>query len=347
MNKISHYSVIATLSVTVATSMISGCSYNRVTANSHQYMDTKSLLDDVPDTSYSEAQQFLYSTMRVKPEGSNNLDEFNAFRFSQTDSTLANAAGAALAVPQSPWLALNNFLVSQGRHQVTVYRHNMLILMSPMQSTPSTPKEEFHKEVVTVADKLTENAMTIIKDAYNLSGTPVKHVFDDVDSRSGYFSYFSPQFIIPSNVEYCPSEVTSLEDLGDSNLEYCATALSNRLLVNFINPENKHEVPLAIEGSYGYKIFNLPDGFPIESLKSVNPNAYVFMPSFIFHESDILSKLDKNTLLDMSKQGRISLNPFLKNIHTGEYHYFNKEIRSYQESPMVRIDEEKVFNSSK
>lgn len=347
MNKISNYSVITMLSVTLSISMLSGCSYNRVTANNSEYLETKSLLDDVPETSYSEAQQFLYSITRVKPEGSNNLDEFNAFQFSQTDSTLANAAGAALAIPQSPWLALNNFLVSQGRNQVTHYRNNMLILMAPMKSTSSTPKEEFHEEVVTVADELTENAMAIVKEAYSLSGTPANHIFDDVEQRSGHFSWFNPQFIIPSNVDYCPSDVSSLEELGDSPLEYCATVLTNRLFVNFINPANKHEVPLAIEGSYGYKIIYLPDGFPIESLKSVNPNAYVFMPSFIFHESDILSKLDKNTLLDMAKQGRISLNPLLKNIHTGEYHYFNKEIRSYQGSPMVRIDEEKVFNSSK
>lgn len=132
MNKISNYSVITMLSVTLSISMLSGCSYNRVTANNSEYLETKSLLDDVPETSYSEAQQFLYSITRVKPEGSNNLDEFNAFQFSQTDSTLANAAGAALAIPQSPWLALNNFLVSQGRNQVTHYRNNMLILMAPM-----------------------------------------------------------------------------------------------------------------------------------------------------------------------------------------------------------------------
>ncbi|MEF1336020.1 hypothetical protein REH81_04380 [Vibrio rotiferianus] len=346
MKKISHFSVVAMLSVTVSVSMLSGCSYNRVTANNTEYMETKSLSDDMAETGFSDAQQFLYSITRVKPEGSNNLDDFNAFQFTQTDPTLANAAGAALAIPQSPWLALNNFLVSQGRDQVTHYRNNMLILLSPMKSTSSTPKEDFHAEVVGVADELTADAMTMIKGAYNLAGTPVDHVFADVEQRSGHFSWFSPEFIIPSNVDYCPSDIESLDALGDSELEYCSTALTNRLFVNFNNPANKHAVPLAINGSYGYKIIYLPDGFPVEFLKSDNPNSYVFMPSFMYHKSNILSKMDKNAVLDMAREGRISLNPLLKNIHTGEYHYFNDEIKSYQESPLIRIDEEKVFSSS-
>ncbi len=345
MNKISHFSVIAMLSLTVSVSMLSGCSYNRVTAHDYEYMEAKSLSDDLPEKGFSDAQQFLYSIIRLKPEGSNNLDDFNAFQFTPTDPTLANAAGAALAIPQSPWLAVNNFLVSQGRDRVTHYRNNMLILLSPMKSTSSTSKEDFHAEVVSVADELTADAMTMIKDAYNLAGTPVNHVFDDVEQRSGHFNWFSPKFIIPSNVDYCPSDIESLDALEDSALEYCSTALTNRLFVNFSNTANNHAVPLAINGSYGYKIIYLPDGFPVEFLKSDNPNSYVFMPSFIYHESNILSKIDKNTLLDMARQGRISLNPLLKNIHIGEYHYFNDEIRSYQESPSIRIDEEKVFNS--
>lgn len=346
MNKLSSFGVVAMLSVTVSVSMLSGCSYNRVTAHNWAYNETMSLSDDVPEKSFSDAQQFLYSTIQVKPEGPDNLDDFNAFQFTPTDPTLANAAGAALAIPQSPWLALNNFLVSQGRDQVTQYRNNMLILLSPMKSTSSTPKEDFHAEVISVADELTADAMTMIKDAYMLAGTPVNHVFDDVELRSGHFSYFSPKLIIPSNVAYCPSDVESLDTLADSELEYCSTALSNRLFVNFSNPANNHSVPLAINGSYGYKVIYLPDGFPVEFLKSENPYSYVFMPSFIYHKSDILSKMDKNTLLDMARQGRISLNPLLKNLHSGEYHYFNEEIKSYQEGPLIRIDEEKVFSSS-
>lgn len=324
---------------------VSGCTVTRTDAMQRYFHETKSIQDDYPNQSFSNAMQLIYSVERVPPEGVNNFDSFNAFDYPQDNGS--NITSAALAFPKSPWLALDHLIIAQRNKGLPLVKENILILMEPIHSSASTPKHQLNAEVIPVVDALTERARTIIKDAYKKSGTPVTLDIADTEHRSIYASWFSPYFLIPDGLDFCPQNVQSLKELTDSQLKYCSTQLTNRGFVNFENPKNTHKIPYAINGNYAYKLVRLPDGFPIESLKSDDKFSFLFVPSFIYHQSDIGEALTKEMIIELAKEDRFSLNPFLKDLNTGEYMYFNPEVSKLQKDKYTRIDEEAVFMTQK
>lgn len=347
MMKFSLSNTVFLLGMVVSAISLSGCSVNRMSAMERHFHEASSLDKDLPTKSFSDAQQFMYTLERVKPVGVNNLDNFNAFESIRTDNLTANAVGASLAIPTSPWLALNNLIASQSRNGTPVLRENVLILMAPIQSNEDTPKEQLNSEVETKVDLLTERGIALILKAYKKAGFHVNVVQPDVNHRTGYASWFNPMIYIPDGLEYCPSGTIKASELTDQQLKYCTTIVSNRGFVNFVNSEGKPDVPFAVKGNYVYKLIRLPDGFPVESLSSEDSNAYLFMPSFIYRKSDILDNAGKDIISKLANEGRISLNPLLKNIHTNQYHYFNPEIQKYQSNKLERINEEDVYNKVK
>lgn len=329
--------------IAISVMALSGCSVNRMSAMQRNFHEEASLQNDFPSKTFSDAQQFIYSLERVKPVGVNDLDSFNAFKSVTTDNFAANAVGASLAIPASPWLALNNFIVSQSRNGTPLLRENVLVLMSPILSDKDTPKDILNNEIEEVIDRLTERGANMILDAYKKEGTPVNITEPDTNRRTGYASWFNPMIYVPDGVEYCPNGVKSVSELSDQQLKYCTTVVSNRGFVNFSNPKSKSAVPFTVDGNYAYKLIRLPDGFPVESLSTNQDNAFLFMPSFIYRKSDILADIDQQTISKLAKEGRITLNPLLKNIHTNQYFYFNSEIAKYQTSMLERVNEEVVF----
>lgn len=298
---------------------------------------------DFPDETFSEAQQFVYTMMGAKPIGVDNLDAFNALKNNYSDKLISDAISASFFIDASPWLALNHFITLQGKHRPPLLRNNVLILMAPIQSNSNTPTEQLYAEVEQAVDQLTEQAMNLILDAYKESGTPVTIIESDTNRRTGHPYWFSPMIYVPKDVEYCPKNVTSVSELTNQQFKYCATVVTNRGFVNFYNPQNNTPVPFTISENYAYKLMYLPDGFPIEKLNSDVDNAYVFMPSIIYRTSNILDNITPETLLKLVKEGSITLNPLLKNIHSNQYHYFNPDISRFQTSNFERIDEELLF----
>ncbi|SHF97339.1 hypothetical protein [Vibrio gazogenes] len=343
MNKISLTKKVVLLGVALASATLSGCTVTRMSAMQRHFHETNSLKDDYPSRSFSDAQQFIYSVERVQPTGVNDLDSFNAFEFVDSDHLVANAVGASLAIPVSPWLALNNLIVSQNRKGTPLLRESVLILMEPIKSNSNSPKEQLDADIEQTVDKLTLRAEKIVKDAYSRAGTPVALEEIDTNGRSGYASWYSPKFLVPNGVEYCPQNINSVSELSDSQIKYCTTILTNRGFVNFVNPENQYSVPIAINDNYAYTLMRLPDGFPVESLKTESEYSFLFMPSFVYHKSNIADGLNSEMVIKLADEGRLSMNPLVKNINTGEYMYFNSDVSKYQKNKYERIDDEAVY----
>lgn len=331
--------------MTLVASSLSGCSVTRMSAMERHFHEAKSLEVDYPDETFSEAQQFMYSVERVAPTGVNNLDTFNAFESIKTNSFAANAAGASLAIPRSPWLALNHLILAERRNGTPLLRQNILILMDSIESNASTPSEQLSADVERTVDNLTIRAKNLIEDAYDKAGTPVKFVEPDTNRRSGYASWFSPTFYVPEGVDYCPQNISTVSELDNSQLKYCATILTNRGFVNFLNEKETNPLSFSILGNYAYKLVRLPDGFPVDKLKSPDTHSFVFMPTFIYRKSDILNNLSQSKILELFEDGRISLNPLLKNIHSGEYMYFSKDLTKFQKSKYQRINDKEVLET--
>jgi len=344
-----NFRTIALLGSVVGSLLLSGCTaMTREALIRTGSRDSVSLKHTYKDKSFSDPMQLMYSISWAKPVHGNNLDNFNAFKYTNPNATQDALQAGAIAtslLSGNPLSALTNATVIQINKSTPsqLYRQNLLITMVPISSDSSSPTEAIEKDAKISVTELYARTTKMIETAYAKNNSPVIMDVVDTDFKSGQDTRFEPHYLVPKNPSYCPQNIESIEQLNRSELKYCTTLVKKYVALAY----NNDSVSLAINGNYAIMLTFLPDMFPIEYLSSEDKYTYLFVPSFFYRMSDIGRQLNGSMLAKLYKQGRFSLNPYVKNLKTGEYMYFNENVSKLQQNKFARVDEERVISNSK
>ena len=338
MTKISLTKKIALVGMVAASSILTGCaSYDRVGIMQLTAKDLPTLTEQFPDQKFSEPSQIIYTATGVPPVfKQDNLDKLNAFDYTDPNK-VQNAAqlGTVVTSMGNPLaMVTNSMLIQMHKSQPTrLLRANQLITAIPFSG-------DFDKD----ANALHEMNIAIISNAYAANGTPVE--FDHlVDGNTNGLQRFNPHYLIPKGLNYCDKSVEDFNDLNPNihDFELCGTLLLNAGDVYY----NNTTVETLPKGNFMISSTWLPDNFPVELLKSNNPYAYVYVPPFMYMNTNVYKDFSTEKVIELSRKGRFSLNPYMKNINSGEIKYFNKNLDKYQADNNSLIDEVKILSEYK
>lgn len=156
---------------------------------------------------------------------------------------------------------------------------------------------------------------------------------------------FNPHYLIPQGLDYCDKSIDDFNDLSPNihDYELCGTLLLNAGDVYY----NNTIVETLPKGNFMISSTWLPDNFPVELLKSNNPYAYVYVPPFMYMYTNVYKDFSTDKVIELSRKGRFSLNPYMKNINSGEIMYFNKNLAKYQADNKSLIDEVRILSEYK
>lgn len=332
MTEISLTKKMVLLGTLVASSVLTGCvNLDRVGAMQRDAREFTPLDKQFPDTKFSEPTQIVSTALFVPPVRHNNLDSLNAFDY-EDPNRVQNAAqvGVIVANIGNPFAMFTHAMIIQ-MHKTApgrTVRANQLITAIPFTG-------DFDKD----ANALHEMNIAIIRNAYKANGTPV--VFDHtVTGNTNGLARLSPHYLIPKGLDYCDKSTEDFNDLTNHDYELCGTLLLNYGAVYY----NNTSIEALPKGSFMISSTWLPDNFPVELLKSDNPYSYVYVPPFMYTYTNVYKDFSTDTIIELSHKGRFSLNPYVKNIHSGEIMYFNKDLSKYQSDSHTLIDEVKTFS---
>jgi len=335
---------ISLASVALMALTMSACSITRESSMARHVYDVHSIVDDYPGRNFSDPMQLLYSIYWAEPDRSNNIDNFNIFNYTNPNATqnVLQAASISNALAfGNPLQALTYGTLAQINKTSpnSFYRQNLLILMMPLSGEPGGEASAFQKSISDDVDSLHRQSMEIIKSAYLQDDVSIAFDVEDLEFRSRVVSYNKPHYLIPDGLSYCPEAVTSLSDLNDSQLEYCAVLLRNY----GSGFTNNTSVKLAPQGNFVSLVTRLPDMFPVENLNTDSDFSFVYVPTFLYRLSDVADNMSGEELVKYYDKGSFSLNPYMKNIKTGEVMYFNSQLQALQKDKFEVIDEKKVI----
>jgi len=310
--------------------------------------DIHSISYEYPNHSFSDPMQLLYAMKWVKPDRSNNIDNFNIFNFTNPNTTQNALQAASISNALAfgnPLQAITYGTLTQINKTVpdVFYRKNLLILMMPMTGNPDGDSMSFQEALSNDANSLHEMSIELIKQAYRRNGQSIAFDAEDIRSRSGVVASHKPHYLVPQGLPYCPKSIKSLSDLGNSELEYCAVLMRNY----GHGITNNATVKLAPKGNFVLLVTSLPDMFPVKNLKSDSEFSYVYVPTFLYRQSDVANSMSGEELAANYENGSFSLNPYLRNIKTGEVMYFNSQLQALQNDQFQLIDEKKIIMSTK
>ena len=324
----------------LALSALSACTFTRESLLTTSIHNTHSLKKNSGNENFTEPMQLMYALYSPPMNQSNNLQNFNAFTYTNPNSTQDALQAASITtslLSGNPLKALTYGTLVQINKTVPsgAYRTNKLILMAPLEVDPDSSEETLQKSIGKTTDKLYIRSIQMIKEAYKDAGTPVEHVEVDPSLRLGYIPLIEPTYLLPKGQTYCPKHSESIDKMTDSELRYCSTIVFNFALVYLDNTDAK----LALKGNFVAMSTPLPDLFPVDKLHTNQPYSYLYAPPIFYRISDVLSKLSGKQMDSLYQQGRFTLNPYIRNLNTGEYMYFNPKLSKLQKNKFSKIDE--------
>ncbi|MBF9000317.1 hypothetical protein [Vibrio nitrifigilis] len=321
--KTSFFTKIAGIAFT--TSVIAGCSAIKHTTKETPHYDST-------DVHFSEQSKLFFAAnaaISVPKEAS--FEQYNPYIKTTDNSlfrTLFNSKLMSFGNSASKMVG-GGLLVKDmlALDYVPSWRANQLIIAIP-----------FSGDLEGDANRLHEKKVALIKAAYKANGTPVSY---DHPITASSFSQLSPHYLVPTGIPYCSDkkptdfDKVSFSASGGYYDEVCATAVlkSGDVLVG------NDDIKLLPQGDLMYSSTWLPDNFPIEYLKSDNPYTYLYVAPVELHVSNVYEHLSENQLLKAYESGRISLNPYMKDLKTGEIMYFNERLKAYQENSISLVDD--------
>lgn len=318
---------IVAIATAVSISLLTGCASTKDYANdvemikdsrsesvkNYSYLDSKYISDELK-------LMYFVGDRKVKPINANNLDryatDYNPHAFS--DAMLGGGIGLKLMGGMS-WTQLGVFGISNSLSRVdmqpTFARTQVLKLVPIDGLSDEEANERYQKARVDLRQGLVE--------ALGDSGA----VFESPDGMWHY--------VYDANGEGC-ARPTHID--GDFNRDGCYSAMTPHF---DLHRSDAGSVAYAPGSDFLVLRAYLSVGFPVEKLKFnsdntnlVYVNPWAQTPEFYTRRYDF----SEEQWLEMYRTGRFSVIPYLKDLSSGEIHYFNKGLaKQYQSDPQSLI----------